>query len=61
MNMKTIQACLVVILIFLMLDIQAQTVTTRSNEFTIDYTRTDKLVNTVVPIINWMVPIPETS
>ena len=59
--MKTIQAYLVVMLNFLMLGLQAQTVTTRSNEFTVDYTRTDKLVNTVVPIINWMVPIPETS
>ncbi|MFN7705186.1 MAG: caspase domain-containing protein [Chryseotalea sp.] len=59
--MKTIQAYLVVMLNFLVLGLQAQTVTTRSNEFTVDYTRTDKLVNTVVPIINWMVPIPETS
>ena len=38
-----------------------QTVKTRSNEFMVDYTNRANLVTSVVPVINWQVPIPETS
>ncbi len=40
---------------------QAQNVTTRSSEFEVDFSDPTKLVTTTVPVINWALPIPETS
>ncbi|MEY4931099.1 MAG: hypothetical protein RI909_1823 [Bacteroidota bacterium] len=39
----------------------AQNVSTRSSEFEVDFSDPKKLVNTTVPVINWSLPIPETS
>ncbi|MFM9839030.1 MAG: caspase domain-containing protein [Cyclobacteriaceae bacterium] len=39
----------------------AQNVTTRSSEFEVDFSNPSKLVNTTVPLINWSLPIPETT
>ncbi|MBA4144705.1 MAG: hypothetical protein C0523_02985 [Cytophaga sp.] len=39
----------------------AQNVTTRSSEFEVDFSNPGKLVTTTVPVINWSIPIPETS
>jgi hypothetical protein len=39
----------------------AQNVTTRSSEFEVDFSDRNKLVTTTVPVINWALPIPETS
>jgi len=39
----------------------AQNVTTRSSEFEIDFSDPSKLVTTTVPVINWAIPMPETS
>ena len=38
-----------------------QNVVTRSSEFEVDFSDPNKLVKTTVPIINWLVPVPETS
>ena len=39
----------------------AQTVTTRTNEFEVDFSDPKKLVSTTIPVINWITPVPETS
>jgi hypothetical protein len=39
----------------------AQTVTTRTNEFEVDFSNPQKLANTTIPVINWITPIPETT
>jgi Uncharacterized protein containing caspase domain len=39
----------------------AQNVVTRSSEFEVDFSDPKKLVTTTVPVINWALPIPETS
>lgn len=41
--------------------VKAQNVTTRSSEFEVDFSDPAKLVKTTVPVINWAIPIPETS
>lgn len=38
-----------------------QTVTTRTNEFEVDFSDPKKLANTTIPVINWVTPVPETS
>ncbi len=40
---------------------KAQNVTSRSSEFEVDFSDPNKLVTTTVPVINWTLPIPETS
>lgn len=39
----------------------AQNVSTRTNEFEVDFSDPKKLVASTVPVINWITPIPETS
>ena len=39
----------------------AQTVTTRTNDFEVDFSNPAKLVNTTVPSIRWVTPIMETN
>ncbi len=41
--------------------VKAQNVTSRSSEFEVDFSDPAKLVKTTVPVINWAIPIPETS
>jgi Caspase domain len=41
--------------------VQAQNVTTRSSEFEVDFSDPSRLVTTTVPVINWAIPMPETS
>jgi hypothetical protein len=41
--------------------LQGQNVTTRSSEFEVDFSNPKNLVTTKVPMINWALPIPETS
>lgn len=39
----------------------AQSVATRTNEFEVNFSNPAKLVNTTIPIINWISPVPETN
>lgn len=39
----------------------AQNVSSRTNEFEVDFSNPNKLVYTTIPIINWVSPIPETN
>jgi len=40
---------------------QSQNVSSRSTEFEVDFSDPSNLVTTTVPVINWAIPIPETS
>jgi hypothetical protein len=39
----------------------AQNVTTRTNEFEVDFADPRKVVNTTIPVINWITPVAETT
>ena len=39
----------------------AQNITTRTNDFEVDFSDSKKLVNTTIPVINWISPVPETN
>lgn len=39
----------------------AQNVSSRTNEFEVDFSDPKKLVYTTIPIVNWVSPIPETN
>lgn len=39
----------------------AQNVSTRTNDFEIDFSDPKKLVASTVPVINWITPVPETN
>jgi hypothetical protein len=41
--------------------LMAQNVSTRTNEFEVDFSDPKKLVNTTIPVINWVTPIAETN
>jgi hypothetical protein len=39
----------------------SQNVATRTNEFEVDFTDPKKVVNTTIPVINWITPVAETT
>ena len=39
----------------------SQNVSTRTNEFEVDLSDAKKLVNSAVPVINWITPVAETN
>ncbi len=41
--------------------LRAQNVTTRTNDFEVDFSDPKKLANTTIPVINWIAPVPETN
>lgn len=41
--------------------VRAQSVSTRTNEFEVDFSDPAKLVNTTIPVINWITPVAETN
>lgn len=41
--------------------LMAQNVTTRTNEFEVDFSDPKKLAYTTIPVINWISPVPETN
>jgi hypothetical protein len=41
--------------------LMAQNVSTRTNEFQVDFSDPKKLVYTTIPVINWISPVPETN
>src|SRR5258705_4105510 len=59
--MKTkMQLALVLMLGFITV-MKAQNVSTRTNEFEVDFSDPKKLVNSTVPTINWIAPVAETN
>ena len=41
--------------------VEAQNVSTRTNEFEVDFSDPKKLVNSTIPTINWITPVAETN
>ena len=41
--------------------LMAQNVSTRTNEFEVDFSDPKKLMYTTIPVINWISPVPETN
>ncbi|HET7178609.1 MAG TPA: caspase family protein [Chryseosolibacter sp.] len=52
---------LTAVVLFGPLLMRAQNVTTRTNDFEVDFSDPKKLVNTTIPVINWIAPVPETN
>ncbi|MEO5602937.1 MAG: caspase family protein [Cyclobacteriaceae bacterium] len=50
-----------VLLVLTITMLVAQNVTTRTNEFEVDFSDPKKLVYTTIPVINWISPVPETN
>lgn len=58
------KACMTLLLTALVLSpalLQAQNLNTRTNDFEVDFSDPKKLVNTTIPVINWIAPVPETN
>lgn len=58
---KKISSLLSGCFVFIVFASQAQTVTTRTNDFVVDFSDPKKLVNTTIPVINWITPIAEIT
>src|SRR5690606_10146751 len=41
--------------------VMGQNVSTRTNEFEVDFSDPKKLVYSTIPVINWISPVPETN
>ena len=40
---------------------QAQTVSARTNEFEVDFSGGKQFINSTIPVVTWLTPIPETT
>lgn len=56
--MKAIQTLFLATLCF---SAAAQNVATRTNEFEVDFADPNKVVNSTIPVINWITPVAETT
>jgi hypothetical protein len=61
MKAQTRSFVLLLLLTALSFAAKAQNVTARSSEFEVDFSDPGKLVTSTVPVINWQVPVQETS
>lgn len=59
--MKTLRYLSVGWLCIFAFSVTAQNVSTRTNEFEVDYSDPNKLTNTTVPVISWITPVAESS
>lgn len=59
--MKTKMKYLLVLFVGLTGGLYAQNVSTRTNEFEVDYSDPKKVMNSSIPVIKWVTPIPETN
>ena len=59
--MKPRRSFLMTVILLSPLFARAQNVTTRTNDFEVDFSDPKKLVNTTIPVINWIAPVPETN
>src|SRR5688500_15958612 len=59
MNTKSLLSFVLTIVSISLL--MAQNVTTRTNDFEVDFSDPKKLANTTIPVINWIAPVPETN
>lgn len=59
--MKTRIAPLALILLVSFFTVKAQNVSTRTSEFEVDFSNPEKLVSSVIPVINWITPVAESN
>ena len=60
--MKTLmKSFLLTLLMVGVLHVHAQNVSTRTNEFEVDFSDPAKLVTTTIPVINWVTPVAESN
>ena len=60
--MKTLmKSSLLMLLLSGVLHVRAQNVSTRTNEFEVDFSDPTKLVTTTIPVINWVTPVAESN
>ena len=59
--MKARVSFLIAVIVLIPFFTEAQNVTTRTNDFEVDFSDSKKLVNTTIPVINWIAPVPETN
>ncbi|MDZ7647642.1 MAG: caspase family protein [Cytophagales bacterium] len=60
--MKKLNALWIISLLLLFTSIvYGQNVSSRTNTFEVDFSDPNKLVNSTIPVINWITPVPETS
>ncbi|HNT50028.1 MAG TPA: caspase family protein [Cyclobacteriaceae bacterium] len=59
--MKKALGIILLLLVLMSNGVWAQTVTSRTNEFEVDLSDPKKVVNSTVPVINWITPVAEAS
>lgn len=59
--MKTKMQLALALMLGVITVMKAQNVSTRTNEFEVDFSDPKKLVNSTVPTINWLTPVAETN
>lgn len=59
--MKALRPLLTLYVFLALPPVFAQNITTRTNDFEVDFSDAKKLVNTTIPVINWISPVPETN
>jgi hypothetical protein len=59
--MKNQMKLIFVLMLGVITVVKAQNVSTRTNEFEVDFSDPKKLVTSTVPAINWITPVPETN
>src|SRR5260221_4863145 len=59
--MKRSEMYLLTMLLMIFAGVKAQNVSTRTNEFQVDLSDPKKLVSSVIPVINWIIPAAESS
>lgn len=59
--MKRSEMYLLMMVLMVFTAVKAQNVSTRTNEFVVDLSDPKKLVNSVIPVINWITPIAESN
>jgi hypothetical protein len=58
---KSIYLWLFALIFIVSFGAQSQNVSTRTNEFEVDFSDPKLLVKSTIPVINWVTPVPETS
>ncbi len=62
MNMKSIKIIFAISVLSMMsLSSWAQNVSTKTNEFEVDISDPKKVINSTIPVIKWVTPLPETN
>ena len=59
--MKKVLIYLILVGLGSLSNLSAQNVSSRTNEFFVDFSDPAKLINSTIPVISWVTPVPETN